>query len=66
MLSLRLVAILSVLFSLGGARPGKHYLIETEDQPKAHPKQWHGGSKAKQVSKKPTVLPTPENWWGTR
>ena len=47
-----LVLVLSVLFSLGGARPGKHYLIETEDRPKAHPKQRHGGSKAKQVVSK--------------
>ena len=53
MLSLRLVAILSVLFSLGGARPGKHYLIETEDRATVHRKQRHGGSKDKQVSRCP-------------
>ena len=65
MLSFRLVAILSVLFSLGGAMPGKHYLIETEDRPKAHLKQRNSGSKAKQVptrykvSRKMVIL---SNW----
>ena len=31
MLSLRVVTILSLLFTIASLRPGKHFLIETDD-----------------------------------
>ena len=51
MLSWSLAATLSVLLSLGGARPGKLFLIETQDQDQANvdlkPRNRHHSSKPK-------------------
>ena len=56
MLSWNLAATLSVLLSLGGARPGKLFLIETQDQDQANvdlkPRNRNHGSKPKLQNRK--------------